>query len=407
MPVYNEEQGARRLDQASARVPRRELPVLVADRDRRQREHRRDARGRRAGSSTSSTTSRSCTCRRRAAVARCGRRGRPPTPRSRATWTSTCRPTCARCCRSWRRSCPATATLAIGTRLAPGLAGRARPEARVDLALLQPPPAHRRCAPVSPMPSAASRPRTDALRELLPDVRDEAWFFDTELLVLAQRRGLRVHEVPVDWVDDPDSRVAIVPTAIEDLRGVARLLAASQVARFVAVGIASTLAYALLYLLLRGPPRPAPRTRWRSRSRRSRTRPPTGAHLRRARARGPAAPARARGARLLHHARAHERGARGAARAGAQPAPLASPRGDRARGGQRLRHGHPLRRPALVGVRANRAASAGACSHDLSPTVAHVPVARRLDPLRPQQLHRGLGGSTARQRRDAPEAIEH
>ncbi|MEA2466839.1 MAG: hypothetical protein QOJ57_965, partial [Thermoleophilaceae bacterium] len=57
--------------------------------------------------------------------------------------------------------------------------------------------------------------RTDALRDLLPDVRDEAWFFDTELLVLAQRRGLRVHEVPVDWVDDPDSRVAIVSTAIE------------------------------------------------------------------------------------------------------------------------------------------------------------------------------------------------
>jgi putative flippase GtrA len=94
--------------------------------------------------------------------------------------------------------------------------------------------------------------RTDTLRELLPEVRDEAWFFDTELLVLAQRRGLRVHEVPVDWVDDPDSRVAIVSTAVQDLRGVARLLAASQVARFVAVGVASTLAYALLYLLLRG-----------------------------------------------------------------------------------------------------------------------------------------------------------
>jgi glycosyltransferase involved in cell wall biosynthesis len=93
--------------------------------------------------------------------------------------------------------------------------------------------------------------RTDALRDLLPDVRDEAWFFDTELLVLAQRRGLRVHEVPVDWVDDPDSRVAIVSTAVEDLRGVARLMAASQVVRFAAIGVASTLAYALLYLLLR------------------------------------------------------------------------------------------------------------------------------------------------------------
>jgi glycosyltransferase involved in cell wall biosynthesis len=93
--------------------------------------------------------------------------------------------------------------------------------------------------------------RADALRDLLPAIRDEAWFFDTELLVLAQRRGMRVHEVPVDWVDDPDSHVAIVPTAIEDLRGVGRLVAASRVVRFAAVGVASTLAYALLYLLLR------------------------------------------------------------------------------------------------------------------------------------------------------------
>jgi putative flippase GtrA len=90
------------------------------------------------------------------------------------------------------------------------------------------------------------------LRSLLPQVRDQAWFFDTELLVLAQRRGLRVHEVPVDWVDDPDSRVAIVPTALEDLRGVVRLMAACPVARFMAVGVASTLAYAVLYVLLRG-----------------------------------------------------------------------------------------------------------------------------------------------------------
>ncbi len=35
--------------------------------------------------------------------------------------------------------------------------------------------------------------------------------------------GLRIHEVPVDWVDDPDSRVDIVATALADLRGIARL----------------------------------------------------------------------------------------------------------------------------------------------------------------------------------------
>ena len=46
--------------------------------------------------------------------------------------------------------------------------------------------------------------------------------------------GLRIHEVPVDWVDDPDSRVDIVRTALDDLRGVARLVAAGPVARFMA-----------------------------------------------------------------------------------------------------------------------------------------------------------------------------
>jgi glycosyltransferase involved in cell wall biosynthesis len=91
-----------------------------------------------------------------------------------------------------------------------------------------------------------------AAGRLLDDVRDDGWFFDTELLVLAQRHGLRIHEVPVDWVDDPDSRVDIVRTAIEDLRGVARLAAAGPVFRFMGVGVLSTIAYALLYLLLHG-----------------------------------------------------------------------------------------------------------------------------------------------------------
>ncbi len=55
--------------------------------------------------------------------------------------------------------------------------------------------------------------RADAARELLPLVSDDGWFFDSELLVLAERSGLRIHEVPVDWVDDPDSRVDVVATA--------------------------------------------------------------------------------------------------------------------------------------------------------------------------------------------------
>jgi glycosyltransferase involved in cell wall biosynthesis len=65
--------------------------------------------------------------------------------------------------------------------------------------------------------------RAGAARELLPLTADDGWFFDTELLVLAERAGLRIHEVPVDWIDDPDSRVNILSTALGDIRGIIRL----------------------------------------------------------------------------------------------------------------------------------------------------------------------------------------
>src|ERR1700726_3500447 len=65
--------------------------------------------------------------------------------------------------------------------------------------------------------------RADVAAQLLPHVADTGWFFDTELLVLAQRSGLRIHEVPVDWVDDADSRVDIIATATADLKGIARM----------------------------------------------------------------------------------------------------------------------------------------------------------------------------------------
>jgi putative flippase GtrA len=96
--------------------------------------------------------------------------------------------------------------------------------------------------------------RTDVARQLLPLVENRRWFFDTELLVLAERAGLRIHEVPVDWTDDPDSRVDIWSTAIEDLRGILRMAVrppAAQLAAFGVVGAVSTAAYVLLYWLLR------------------------------------------------------------------------------------------------------------------------------------------------------------
>ncbi|MFD8721431.1 glycosyltransferase [Streptomyces sp. NPDC059629] len=73
--------------------------------------------------------------------------------------------------------------------------------------------------------------RTEVFRALAPHIEDTAWFFDTELLVLAQRNGLRVHEVPVGWADDPDSRVDIVRTAVDDLKGMGRMFRATVAGR--------------------------------------------------------------------------------------------------------------------------------------------------------------------------------
>ncbi len=93
--------------------------------------------------------------------------------------------------------------------------------------------------------------RRDRALGLLPLTRDGSWFFDTELLILAERAGLRIHEIPVDWTDDSDSRVNVRATALADIRGILRLGGGHRLARFAAIGVASTFAYAAIYLALR------------------------------------------------------------------------------------------------------------------------------------------------------------
>ena len=122
--------------------------------------------------------------------------------------------------------------------------------------------------------------RSDAARQLLPLIADQGWFFDTELLVVAEHNGLRIHEVPVDWIDDPDSRVHIISTAKGDLAGVWRMMRrfarneaslpttpaahpattvevgrpfSEQLVRFGSIGVVSSVLFALGFLLLAAP----------------------------------------------------------------------------------------------------------------------------------------------------------
>lgn len=63
----------------------------------------------------------------------------------------------------------------------------------------------------------------EAAAKLVPLIKDNAWFFDSELLIVAEKNGFRIKEIPVRWVDDPDTRVKIISTAWEDLKGLLRL----------------------------------------------------------------------------------------------------------------------------------------------------------------------------------------
>jgi len=122
--------------------------------------------------------------------------------------------------------------------------------------------------------------RAEVARQLVPLVEDNGWFFDTELLVLAERNGMRVHEVAVDWVEDPSSTVDVVQTAKDDLKGVGRMMfglargegtisspsppgsvptsrlkpgRSGQLLHFAGVGAVSTVTFAVLFALLYRP----------------------------------------------------------------------------------------------------------------------------------------------------------
>jgi glycosyltransferase involved in cell wall biosynthesis len=62
-----------------------------------------------------------------------------------------------------------------------------------------------------------------AVEQTVPQIENRMWFFDTELLILAHQAGLKICELPVHWVEDPDTKVRIVSTAIEDIRGLLRM----------------------------------------------------------------------------------------------------------------------------------------------------------------------------------------
>jgi hypothetical protein len=112
--------------------------------------------------------------------------------------------------------------------------------------------------------------RRSCALEILPLVGDDEWFFDTELIVTAERIGVRIAETPVEWTDDPNSSVDIVHTALDDLRGIWRMTlgrpyqqrahaleaqrppaqgqaTADQLLSFAGVGVLSTLSYLLLF----------------------------------------------------------------------------------------------------------------------------------------------------------------
>ena len=288
------QRGGRRSSAASAACTAScptEFPFSWRDRRRRQRAARtRRPRSPARLAARAARRRATCASSARAAAARCARPGRRAGRGSSATWTSTSRPTCARCCRSSRRCSRATPT---------SRSARGSPTARASCA-----------APKRELISRAyNRLLHATLRARFSDAQCGFKAVRRDALDGAARRtsattagsstpscscspsaaGCGSTRCPVDWIDDPDSRVRHrAHRASTTCAAIARLLAASPVARFAAVGVLSTLAYALLFLAAARAARRRRRERARARAHRGRQhgrQPP--AHVRRARPRRP------------------------------------------------------------------------------------------------------------------------
>ena len=318
IPVYNEQSRAGRLDPPAARVPGDRVGVRLADRDRRQRQHRRDARRRPRAGRRAGPRRRRAPGRRRAAAARCA------TAWSRSDADVLCYMD-VDLSTDLRALPPLVSALvsghsevAIGTRLAPGSRVIARPQARVHLALLQPDPAAGAPAPVLRRPvRLQGDPRRRRAPAAARDRGSRAGSSTPSCSCSPSATGMRIHEVAVDWIDDPDSRVDIVshrarPTCAASLRHALRHPAAALPAdrRALDDRLRAAVPGAAAAALGRGRSQRA--GAGADRRRQHPGQPPL--QLPHPRPRGPRPPARRRRARLPARARAHRRRAAAAQR---------------------------------------------------------------------------------------------
>ena len=224
VPVYNEDAALASERPAAPRLPDRSIPVLVADHDRRQRVDRRHLGRGRLRSHVNCLTCERCTSTARAAGWRCAR-----------AWIASDAAVVAYMDVDLSTDLDALLPLvaplvsghsdvAIGSRLAPGASVRAAIQARGHLAgynlMLALVFAHAGARRAVRLQGRAGRRR--AARSC-PRSRTTAGSSTPSCSCSPSTTACASTRSPVDWVDDPDSRVQIVRTALGDLKGMARM----------------------------------------------------------------------------------------------------------------------------------------------------------------------------------------